>query len=173
MLADQTIVSCFGNTLSTPSEIASVILSIAGESSSRPGGVLEYLLNEALAVFSPNGGSPDAIAQHVVVLLNQKIATPDPVVRSECLSLLARYHEFVAKTFTAAGAYNPAMKPRPTAVYWPNPTAGEHASSLYQELPYVRSYGVVARDTPLGSAGSCFATEIARHLKKNAFKGSE
>lgn len=168
MFTGKPLVSLIGAKLSTPDEIASVVLSIAGEPAIRPG-VLEDLLRETVAAFSANGGSPDAIGQHIFVLINQKIHSSDPAVRSECLSLLARYHDFTAKSIAAATAYSPVMKPRPTAVYWPNPEAGDHANSLYDELPYVRSYGLVDRNTPLGSAGSCFATEIARHLKSNAF----
>jgi hypothetical protein len=62
------------------------------------------------------------------------------------------------------------MKTNPRTVFWPDPTAVQaHARSIHDELPYARPLGLVRRDTPIGSAGSCFAAEIARHLKRNGY----
>ena len=63
-----------------------------------------------------------------------------------------------------ADVYNAAAKPNPEAVFWPNPTRpGSH--SLYDTLPYVERLGLIGPETPVGSAGSCFAIEIARELQ--------
>ncbi len=67
-----------------------------------------------------------------------------------------------------ADAYNPRTKPNPDAVFWPNPLR-DPKSDLYEMLPVVRNLGLVTRRTPVGSAGSCFAMEIAYALQRRQF----
>jgi hypothetical protein len=75
--------------------------------------------------------------------------------------------ESVASFNRNGGSYVAARHPRPNAVYWPDPTYD--GRSLYDELPFVRTKKIVRRETPIGSAGSCFAMEIANYLKAEGF----
>ncbi len=65
-------------------------------------------------------------------------------------------------------AYNADCKPNPAGVFWPNPTFRE-AKSVYEELPFCQAFPILDRATPIGSAGSCFAAEIARRLRADGF----
>lgn len=66
--------------------------------------------------------------------------------------------------------FNTDNKPNPDAVYWPDPTRDDsEARSIYETLPVVENLGLVTKDTPIGSAGSCFAIEIAKNLMARDF----
>ena len=65
--------------------------------------------------------------------------------------------------------YKPEGKPNPDAVFWPDPTHPKHARSLYDTLPLVENLGLLDKSTPIGSAGSCFAVEIAWYLQDNGY----
>lgn len=86
-----------------------------------------------------------------------------PLVKG--LADLADYEQAITNSLTA---YNPKLKPNPTAVYWPNPHR-EPATSVYETLPIAKKYPIVSKDTPIGSAGSCFAFEIAYYLQEQGF----
>lgn len=66
-------------------------------------------------------------------------------------------------------AYLVEDKPRPTAVFWPNPVDQNNLRSIYDELPYVTQEKIINPATAVGSAGSCFASEIAIALQKESF----
>lgn len=83
----------------------------------------------------------------------------------ESLMDFVRYKKIVHETFDA---YNVKTKPNPKAVYWPNPTR-DPDQSLYTTLPVIKNFGIVSSKTPIGSAGSCFAFEIASNLQKRGF----
>ncbi len=51
--------------------------------------------------------------------------------------------------------------------YWPDPTIG--TPSIYQTLPVVENYGFIDENTPIASAGSCFAYEIAFSFQRRGF----
>ena len=60
-------------------------------------------------------------------------------------------------------------KRTPNVVYWPNPKHDKNPSSLFDELPYTEALGLVDKSTPIGSAGSCFASEIAWYLQDQGY----
>ncbi|MEW6989350.1 GSCFA domain-containing protein [Colwelliaceae bacterium 6441] len=60
-------------------------------------------------------------------------------------------------------------KPIPEAMSWPNPTSDTAPSSKYQQQPFVLKHPIFDANTKIGSAGSCFAFEIARILQKQGF----
>ncbi len=60
-------------------------------------------------------------------------------------------------------------KPNPDAVMWPIPDHPKHPRSKYDMLPYVIGDKIMDKTTPIGSAGSCFAVEIAEVLQKENF----
>ena len=67
-----------------------------------------------------------------------------------------------------AGAYGVTNKENPYAVWWPNPESypDQYLDGL---LPYARRLGVIDKETAIGSAGSCFAWEIAASLQARGF----
>jgi hypothetical protein len=64
--------------------------------------------------------------------------------------------------------YSLDAKPNPSGVYWPNPTR-EAGQSLFNTLPYLQPLNLISKETPVGSAGSCFGEEIAYAFQKNGF----
>jgi hypothetical protein len=65
----------------------------------------------------------------------------------------------------------PALeRDRVRRMYWPNPLYAADARDLYAELPDGPPHHIVHRHTPLGSAGSCFAVEIAHNLQARGFR---
>ncbi len=65
-------------------------------------------------------------------------------------------------------AYLKTGKDNPDAIFWPNPTRPD-GKSIYETLPLVKNHGIVNKETPIGSAGSCFAFEIAYNLQRRGF----
>ena len=55
-------------------------------------------------------------------------------------------------------------KPNPDAVFWPT-----KPGSIYETIPYAQKLGLITKETPVGSAGSCFATAIAHNLQERGF----
>jgi len=61
--------------------------------------------------------------------------------------------------------YSDTNKPNPNAIFWPNPSHPEKPLSQYEILPYVSKTPIMNSRTLIGSAGSCFAVEIAKILQ--------
>lgn len=78
---------------------------------------------------------------------------------------LAEYEEMVAKTATT---YAPTTKPNPKAVFWPDVTK-DPSQSIFDCQPIVKNHSWVNLQTPIASAGSCFASEIAYNLQRRGF----
>ena len=78
---------------------------------------------------------------------------------------LASYRESVEQSIDT---YRCDVKPNPHGVFWPNPTRHPE-SSVFKTLPFIENLGLITRETPIGSAGSCFAIELARSLQKRGF----
>jgi len=93
----------------------------------------------------------------------KELPVPDPQMAGALLDI-AKFVETMSATLDA---YNPRTKPNPGAVFWPNPTRG---GSLFDTLPAVQKIDLVSKSTPVGSAGSCFAFEIAYNLQRRGFK---
>lgn len=66
-------------------------------------------------------------------------------------------------------AYSNKGKPRPDAVFWPDPSPNGNGRSLFETLPYVNQVPLIDKSTPIASAGSCFAMEIAHVLQQQGF----
>ena len=78
----------------------------------------------------------------------------------------ARYErQFLAET----NRYETTVKPNPDAVFWPNPTHPTLARPLIGAIPHAGNIPLVNKLTPIGSAGSCFASEIAYYLQRNGY----
>lgn len=66
-------------------------------------------------------------------------------------------------------AYIPAGRENSKAVFWPDPTFAKDPRSLFGEKPYAKKYSLIDRSVPIGSAGSCFAIEIALRLQRDGY----
>ncbi len=88
-----------------------------------------------------------------------------PNLPEEAIRLAA----FEQRYLTDSRRYNINHKANPDALMWPNPTHPSHPRSLTETLPFVENLGLIDRTTPIGSAGSCFASEIAYYLQRNDF----
>lgn len=92
---------------------------------------------------------------------------------SRLRALLAEVLSHETRAFDNAVAYNPGLVENPLAVWWPDPTSNQtwtgNPRSIHQELPFARRLPFIDKDTPIGSAGSCFAQEIYRRLSSAGF----
>jgi hypothetical protein len=96
-------------------------------------------------------------------ILNQiEVDKLTPLRWLEALNDISGYeHDFM----DTVNRYNVKNKPNPMAVFWPDPTNKARPNSKYNMLPYVNKYPIMNIDTPIGSAGSCFAFEMARYFQ--------
>ena len=79
---------------------------------------------------------------------------------------LADYESTYSDSFNR---YNLNTKPKVSALFWPNPNHPEYPNSKYQLLPYVNKQPIMDINTPIGSAGSCFAFEIAKVFQQDGY----
>lgn len=84
---------------------------------------------------------------------------------SESYEML-KQHE--AMTSANRNAYTPQVYKNSKAVFWPDPTFKDQRS-LFTEIPYARTFNMIGRDAAIGSAGSCFAIEIAMRLQRDGY----
>jgi hypothetical protein len=89
-------------------------------------------------------------------------------LRHEVAVQIPALAEYERRVEEVMHVYEPAGKPNPDALFWPNPTR-DPASTLDATLPYVEKHDLVSKETPVGSAGSCFAFEIAYELQDRGF----
>lgn len=165
---DHPLVAVHGAAIDSPDQIQAILLSIFRKTEMRSG--LMSDLQDHLAANLPEGGCGyGALIASIQAWLSSRISSEEPRVRAEALharNLLARHN---AETSEVSIAYSPQTKPNPRAVFWPDPTAPDKARSIYDELPYARVHPLLDRSTPIGSAGSCFAMEIAKYLRAGVF----
>jgi hypothetical protein len=81
---------------------------------------------------------------------------------SDLLSFESKYSDSMTR-FMLEG------KPDPDAIMWPMPNHAKHPRSKFDMLPYVKQYKIMNKNTAIGSAGSCFAVEIAKVLQQEDF----
>ena len=82
---------------------------------------------------------------------------------------VAELEDFLGRFPAEIARYRPVNKPNPDAVFWPDPTREKGPRSLFDTLPFVRNHGLVTKETPVGSAGSCFAIEVASSLQERGY----
>jgi GSCFA family len=63
-------------------------------------------------------------------------------------------------------AYTVANQAKVESGWWPDPSDPRNQRSLFSELPFRRRFKFIDRSTPVVSAGSCFASEIALALQR-------
>lgn len=108
--------------------------------------------------------SPVELAQLVDGALAGPAAT-DPGIAAARAVL----HRSMAEAMANSTIYRTTGKANPHALYWPDPTDQNDRRHLFDEMPFVAPRQILDRKTAIGSAGSCFATEIAQHLRANGF----
>ncbi len=64
--------------------------------------------------------------------------------------------------------YEATKKPNPDAIFWPNPDRTP-PRSLFDTMLYVQKVPLITKATPVASAGSCFASEVAKNLQQRQF----
>lgn len=65
--------------------------------------------------------------------------------------------------------YQPDSTKLRSHIYWPNPTHPKYGRTLSDEKPYTSSIPLIDKSTPLATAGSCFAYEIARVFQERGY----
>ncbi|NQZ06896.1 MAG: GSCFA domain-containing protein [Algicola sp.] len=65
--------------------------------------------------------------------------------------------------------YTAEGKNNPSAIYWPMPDHPNYPMSKFDALPFVNKHPIMDISTPIGSAGSCFAFEIARIFQESGY----
>lgn len=95
--------------------------------------------------------------------------TWDGVLKSFDTKNLLELAEFEQSNIKSAICYNAQGKPNPNAIFWPNPTHPNAPQNKFEQLPYVLKHPIMTKETPIGSAGSCFAFEISKVLQQDGY----
>lgn len=82
---------------------------------------------------------------------------------------IERLLDFEKNHATSYTRFRTNNKPDPNAVMWPIPNHAKHPNNKFDMLPFVRRHKIMDHKTPIGSAGSCFAFEIAKFLQSEEF----
>ncbi len=77
--------------------------------------------------------------------------------------------EFEENFLQSVNRFLPNNKPNPDGIMWPIPNHAKHPRSKFDMLPYAVKHKIMDKSTPIGSAGSCFAMEIAKILQTEDF----
>jgi hypothetical protein len=106
-------------------------------------------------------------------LLLELIALVDMRIFKQIPEPIHQKHKLIlSKTlFDALGnkiAYSSKYKDNTSSVVWPDPSS-KKPSSLFDTLPWAVTNPIIDKQTPIGSAGSCFALEIAHRLQQHGF----
>lgn len=95
-------------------------------------------------------------------------ANPDRAQAARFETALERLTEYYRQSQASRGIYKAPGKPTPSAVFWPNPNR-DKARHLETEMPIIEKFSIIDRQTPIGSAGSCFAFRISHQMQRNGF----
>jgi len=94
---------------------------------------------------------------------------PDNITEESWPRILNNICQYERTYIDSCSRYNINKKPDPKGVFWPNPLHDKHPVSKFDLLPYVKKEPVMDMNTPIGSAGSCFAFEIAKHFQEAGY----
>jgi len=95
--------------------------------------------------------------------------TPLGELNADLLAQAAHLARYERQFLTETERYKTDGKPNPDAVFWPNPAHPTLARPLIGAVPHAGNLGLVDQTTAIGSAGSCFASEIAYYLQRNGY----
>lgn len=88
---------------------------------------------------------------------------------SEAIDALNALDDHIKKTHKSRNSYLPSKLISRQRIVWPDPTVLKDSRSIFNELPFANHYSILDNRTPIGSAGSCFAMEIAHKLQANGY----
>lgn len=167
---DEPLVAVQGAPIDSPALVAAIVQSIFRQPFIAPG-IQRDLYDEVLESFDGRSyGDYPSISDRLHASLVRRLSTAAGETRGDILNALSMVFAHRGETAVVGSAYSATVKARPAGVFWPDPTApAAQARSIYDELPYVKPTPFIDRTTPIGSAGSCFAMEIAKHLKSEAY----
>ncbi|RED46141.1 GSCFA domain-containing protein [Aestuariispira insulae] len=75
---------------------------------------------------------------------------------------------FIQHSQWVTQVYHKGNKPDSHAVFWPNPER-DGGMDLRDILPFVHRHPILEKDTPLGTAGSCFAFELSHAMQRKGY----
>ena len=75
--------------------------------------------------------------------------------------------QFIDQSKLSLDLFDARSKNNPDAVFWPMPT--RKPVSRFDMWPLAKVNPILSKQTPIGSAGSCFAIEVAKVLQKEGF----
>jgi len=84
----------------------------------------------------------------------------------ETNTLLSNFFVHKKSKADVINCYNINTKSNPASVWYPHSNSGR---SVYTENIFHKKYNLLDKSTPIGSAGSCFAIEIANYMQTNGF----
>ncbi|MFL0799160.1 MAG: GSCFA domain-containing protein [Agarilytica sp.] len=88
---------------------------------------------------------------------------------NEDLDNVRQLLDFEKRHVNSFARFRTNNKPNPNAIMWPIPNHPKHPNNKFDMLPYVNRHKIMNHNTPIGSAGSCFAFEIAEFLQAEGF----
>ncbi|MDJ0795540.1 MAG: GSCFA domain-containing protein [Calothrix sp. MO_167.B12] len=130
-------------------------------------------VKELLEILVARGihGTHEQILHNLKLILIEKIDNIQTPIAQK-ISLRKYLNKIIQHELTileCQASYDPRQKSNPDAVFWPNPKHPKHPRSIYNTIPYANKFPIIDKTTPIGSAGSCFAMEIANYLQDNGY----
>lgn len=126
----------------------------------------QLLLSEVFEKFKTKTVSFADVLSFVKKSVVEKMKSGTDSVYWTNANQLIEEHE--AMTESNRSAYTPQVYKNSKAVFWPDPTFKDKRS-LFTEIPYARKWNMIDRSAAIGSAGSCFAIEIAMRLQREGY----
>lgn len=138
--------------------------------------IIKNLATAAYVVESIQREDPNLVECSSVFLLVKYVKkiilaklSAEKIMGTRWLSALSDLAEYENNVINSKGRYSLSNKPNQNGVFWPNPIHEKHPKSKFNMLPYVNKHPIMAMSTPIGSAGSCFAFEIAKYFQLEGY----
>ena len=93
----------------------------------------------------------------------------EKVFEKQWVKALTEFSDYESSFIDSMGRYALANKPNPNGVFWPNPAHEKYPQSKFEMLPYAKKHPIMDMGTAIGSAGSCFAFEIAKYFQQEGY----
>lgn len=91
------------------------------------------------------------------------------IVEPTFKALSDKFNAYIKSVSIEYSRYNPDNIKKRSDIFWPNPTHPKYPRALADELPFVKRFPLINKDTALATAGSCFAYEIARIFQEKGY----
>ncbi len=136
------------------------------DSNSSKASIINFFKKNGLVSFASQMDLIDFIKKYYFEEVAQH---PDKVLNTDFSKDLVSFSQFTADVKRNISAYVPKEKLNFDSVFWPDPTAKGRPRSIFDEFPFAYENKFISPETPVGSAGSCFAMEIAHFLQRQKF----